>query len=334
MTLTAKQFWMLEPGRGGIVEASLAPRKADEVLVRTVYSGISRGTEALVFRGQVPRSQHESMRAPFQEGDFTGPLKYGYASVGEVEEAPDTHTGALVGSTVFCLFPHQDRYCVPADAVTVVPDGVPAARAVLAASMETAITITWDARPTVGDRILVIGGGVVGLLVAWLCRHVPGTSVTVVDPDPQRAAVARELQVGHVEGSPREDLADLVIHASGHADGLRLALSVAGLEGTVIEASWYGDREVSLPLGEDFHVRRLTLRSSQVSHIPADRAPRWTHERRMRTALGLLRAPELDALVTDESPFVELPSVMARLSRDPQGVLCHRIRYPAPGEED
>jgi len=307
------------------VETNLARRQAGEVTVRTIYSGISRGTESLVFRGEVPPSQYQVMRAPFQEGEFPGPVKYGYASVGEVQE--DSAPSELVGRIVFCLYPHQDRYCVPADAVSPLPEGVPPGRAVLAANMESAVTILWDARPAVGDTIVVIGAGVVGLLVAWLCRRLPGTMVTIVDPNPEREGVARELSVPFRREPPLGADADLVVHASGQAQGLRTALALAGVEGTIIEASWYGSQTVDLPLGEDFHSRRLTIRSSQVGRIPADRAPRWTRARRMRTALELLRAPELDALITGESEFAELPDVMARLSRDPIAALCHRIRY-------
>ena len=324
-TTTARQFWIRAPGRGEIVAAELAPRKAGQVLVRAIYSGISRGTESLVFRGEVPPSQYRVMRAPFQEGDFPGPVKYGYASVGEVVEA--SPSSDLVGRIVFCLFPPQDFYCVPAHDVTPVPGSVPTGRAVLAANMESAVTIVWDARPAVGDRIVVIGAGVLGLLVAWLCRHVPGTVVTVVDLNPERETIARELDLPFRLEPPLGADADLVIHASGHPAGLRSALPVAGIESTVVEASWYGSRSVTLPLGEDFHSRRLTLRSSQVGRIPADRAPRWTRARRMRLALELLRASELDVLITGDSAFEELPAVMTRLSRDPLAGLCHRIRY-------
>ncbi len=309
------------------MQADLPPGQAGQVLVRAVYSGISRGTEALVFNGEVPRSQYQVMRAPFQEGEFPGPVKYGYASVGEVQPAgapPD-----LAGRTVFCLYPHQDLYRVPAAAVTPLPDDVPPARAVLAANMETAINIVWDARPAAGDRIVVIGAGVVGLLVAWLCRQVPGAAVTAVDVNPARGSAARALGVAfRTEPEPEpEPAADLVVHASGQPAGLRAALGIAGVEGTIVEASWYGSRSVPLPLGEAFHSRRLTLRSSQVGRLPPDRAARWSHARRMRLALELLRAAELDALISGESEFAELPGVLARLSRDPRAALCHRIRY-------
>ena len=321
--ITARQFWIEAPGRGAIVGARLPPRRDDELSVRTLYSGISRGTEALVFRGEVPSSQYQAMRAPFQEGEFPGPVKYGYSSVGRVVEGADD----LDGEVVFCLFPHQDRYTVPRGAVTRVPAGVPPGRAVLAANLETAVNVLWDARPMVGDRIVVFGGGVVGLLCAWLCRAVPGVALTLVDPNAARAPAAAALDVPFRTTAPEGADADLVIHASGHPDGLAAALAAAGVEGVIVEASWYGGRSVPLPLGEAFHARRLTVRSSQVGRLPAGRTPRWNHARRLALAMTLLADARLDVLITGEDRFEDLPAVMARVSRTPGDTLCHRLCY-------
>jgi hypothetical protein len=323
-TKIARQFWIRSPGVGEIVAAPLAPQQEGEVLVRALFSGISRGTEALVFRGEVPASQRKTMRAPFQEGDFPGPVKYGYSSVGEVLRGPPE----LVGRQVFCLYPHQDFYGVAASAVTVLPVGLPPARAVLAANAETALNATWDARPEPNDRIVVIGAGVVGLLVAWLLTRTPGADVVVHDIDPGRARVAEALGLRFTPLPTAGMDADLVVHASGSEAGLRLALDTAGVDATVLELSWFGNRSVSLPLGEAFHSKRLTLKSSQVGRIPPDRAGEWDHRRRLTAALDSLLDPRLDALISGESDFEQLPNVMAKLSRDPAGVLCHRIRYP------
>ena len=327
---TARQFWIPAPGRGEIVTSQLGPGEPDQVLVRALYSGISRGTESLVFRGEVPPSQHQVMRAPFQEGDFPGPVKYGYSSVGEVLEAPVGPEASLIGRHVFCLHPHQDLYLVPAPAVRVLPDGLPPERAVLGANMETALNAVWDARPSVGDRIVVIGGGVVGLLVAWLCRQIPAARVSLVDIDASREGVAEGLELEFSDRAPAGADADFIFHASGSPDGLEAALSVAGVEATVVELSWYGNQSVPLPLGEAFHSRRLTLRSSQVGRIPIDRAARWDHARRLGLALDLLRDERLDLLISGESDFEELPEVMGRIAEDGRGVLCHRIRYALP----
>ncbi|MDA0328830.1 MAG: zinc-binding alcohol dehydrogenase [Gemmatimonadetes bacterium] len=314
---------MREPGLGEIVSRELGPRQGHEVLVRAHYSGISRGTESLVFRGEVPVSQYATMRAPFQEGDFPGPVKYGYASVGEVLQGP----AGLQGRTVFCLHPHQDLYHVPAAAVVPLPDGVPPARAVLAANVETALNAVWDAEPVSAEQVVVIGAGVVGLLTAWLLQEQTNMAVTAFDVDSRRAPVAEALGVPFTTDSPEGRYAGLVVHASGSEQGLRTALATAGIEATILELSWYGDRNVSLPLGEAFHSRRLTLRSSQVGRIPPHRAESWDHRRRLEAAVRLLEDDRLDALISGESAFDELPETMRRLSQEASGALCHRIRY-------
>jgi 2-desacetyl-2-hydroxyethyl bacteriochlorophyllide A dehydrogenase len=319
----ARAFWIVEPGRGELRRELLRPPTADDVVVRALFSGISRGTEALVFSGRVPRSEWARMRAPFQEGEFPGPVKYGYASVGRVECGP-SH---LSGRIVFALYPHQTRYVVPAAAVSVVPVDVPPQRAVLAANLETALNGIWDARLHIGDRVVVIGGGTVGCLVAWLAARIPGCEVQLVDRNATRADSAKALGVSfaHVDDAMRD--ADVVIHASGSPEGLQLALDLAGVEATVVEMSWFGDRQVSLPLGGAFHSRRLTILSSQVGRVAPDQRARWDTRRRMALALSLLTDASLDVLVTGESPFDELPEVMAWLADAPGDVLCHRIRY-------
>ncbi|MFO8153196.1 zinc-dependent alcohol dehydrogenase [Thioalkalivibrio sp.] len=323
-TDTARAFWILEPGTGAIRTETLSPPEPGEVVVETMYSGISRGTETLVFAGRVPPSQYQAMRAPFQSGEFPGPVKYGYISVGRIVEGP----ASRIGERVFCLYPHQDRYRLPEAAAIPLPSGLPAERAILAANMETAVNALWDARPLAGDRIAVIGGGVLGMLTAWLCRQVPGTEVTLVDINAAKGTVAAALGLGFQADAGGLEGCDLVIHASGQPAGLVDALRVAGREGTILELSWYGDRAVPLPLGEDFHARRLVLRSTQVGQIPAHRQPRWDYRRRMDLALRLLCDGVLDILVTGESRFEELPEALAALAHAPGAALCHRIRYP------
>jgi threonine dehydrogenase-like Zn-dependent dehydrogenase len=318
-----RAFWVAAPGRGEIRTDRLAPLRPDEVLVRTLYSGVSRGTEALVFTGRVPPGEWQRMRAPFQEGDFPAPVKYGYCNVGIVEQGPP----ALVGRTVFALYPHQTRYIVPADAVHVVPDDVPAGRAVLAANLETAINVLWDARPLVGDRVEVIGGGTVGSLTAYLAARVAGCEVELVDINPGRAAIAGRLGVAFATPDHARPENDLVIHASGAAAGLQLALALAAAEARIVELSWYGDATVALPLGGAFHARRLTIAASQVGSIPPRQQPRWSTRRRMALALRLLSDDVLDALISGESAFDQLPAVMAALAEGPGDTLCHRVRY-------
>jgi len=318
-----RAFWLVAPNYGELRYEQLTPPAPDEVQVRTLYTGISRGTESLVFRGEVPPSQYPVMRAPFQQGVFPAPVKYGYCNVGVIEIGPP----ALLGQTVFCFYPHQDRYVVPATAVTPVPASIPAGRAVLAANMETALNVLWDAAPRLGDRITVIGAGVVGCLIARLVGKLPGSPVQLLDIDPGKARIAASLGVRFALPESAEGEQDIIIHASGAPAGLTLALSLAGFEATVIEASWFGMQQVPLPLGEDFHVKRLRIRSSQVGHIATAQRGRWSYQRRMATVMEFLDDPILDELISGESPFDALPQTMSKLSRNPPGMLCHRIAY-------
>jgi NADPH:quinone reductase-like Zn-dependent oxidoreductase len=323
VTEIARAFWVVAPGRGELREEALPARGADDVLVRAVASGISRGTESLVFMGRVPESQYRAMRCPFQAGDFPAPLKYGYASVGVVEAGP----AALLGRRVFALHPHQDRYVVPADAVVPLPDQVPERRAVLAANMETAVNALWDGAPRIGDRIAVVGAGTVGCLAAALAARIPGAAVELIDIDSGRAALAAALGCRFAHPKDASGEADFVIHASGSAAGLATALALAGFEATVLELSWYGDAAVPAPLGEAFHSKRLTLRSSQVGSVATSRRARWSHRRRLTLALDLLRDPVFDRLLTGDCAFADLPAMMATLATGPASALCHSVRY-------
>ncbi|WP_316770196.1 zinc-dependent alcohol dehydrogenase [Streptomyces sasae] len=323
MNSSARAFWLRSPGHGELRDVTLTGPGEGEVLVRSLYSGVSRGTETLVFRGGVPESQRAVMRAPFQEGEFPGPVKYGYLNVGVVEDGPDE----LIGRTVFCLYPHQTRYVVPVNAVTVVPERVPPARAVLAGTVETAVNALWDAAPLVGDRIAVIGGGMVGCSVAALLARFPGVRLQLVDADPARAKTAEALGIGFAAPEDALGDCDLVVHASATEQGLTRALELLAPEGTVLELSWYGDRRIALPLGEAFHSRRLTVRSSQVGTVsPAARAGR-SYADRLALALDLLADPAMDALITGESAFEELPAVLPKLASGEIPALCHRVRY-------
>jgi threonine dehydrogenase-like Zn-dependent dehydrogenase len=317
-------YWVRSPGHGEIRPVRLPDPGPDEVLVRTRYTGVSRGTETLVFRGEVPESQYATMRAPFQEGDFPGPVKYGYLNVGVVESGPD----ALLGRTVFCLYPHQTAYVVPAGAVVPVPGDVPPMRAVLAGTVETAVNALWDAAPLVGDRVSVVGGGMVGCAVAAILARFPGVHVELVDADPERAATAAALGVGFAPPEGATGGRDLVVHASATSAGLRRSLDLLAPEGTVVELSWYGDREVALPLGGAFHSGRLTIRSSQVGTVsPARRASR-SYADRLALALELLRDKAFDTLLTGGSRFEELPDVLSELASGARTALCQVITYP------
>jgi NADPH:quinone reductase-like Zn-dependent oxidoreductase len=319
----ALAFWLREPGIGEIRPVTIGKPAEDEVLVRTLHTGISRGTEALVFRGGVPPTEYDTMRAPFQEGTFPAPVKYGYLSVGVVDDGPRR----LRGRTVFCLYPHQTAYVVPAQAVVPVPDGIPAERAVLAGTVETAVNALWDAAPLIGDRVAVVGAGMVGCCVARLLAGIPGVQVTLVDVDLRRAEIAAALGVDFASDADISGERDLVVHTSGTAAGLQRSLELLADDATVIELSWYGDRQVQLGLGGRFHARRLSIRASQVGAVAAARRGRRTHADRLALSLELLRDPAFDALLSGSSHFTELPDVMPRLANGELPALCHTITY-------
>jgi threonine dehydrogenase-like Zn-dependent dehydrogenase len=324
--LRARALWYASPGRAELRPEPLAPPNADEVLVRTDFTALSRGTESLVFQGVVPPSEHQRMRAPYQSGDFPFPVKYGYTAVGTVVVGPS----ALLGRAVFALHPHQSAFVLPAAAVAPVPSDVPPRRAVLAANMETALNALWDGAALPGSRIAVVGAGVVGSLTAYLAGRLPGAEVTLVDIRPERAALAAALGVAFALPGQAPAGCDLVVHASASEAGLETALAAAGDEASVVELSWYGDRAVSVSLGGAFHSGRLRLIGSQVGRVaPAMRA-RWPLGRRLDKALTLLADPRLDALLAPDLPFDALPDSLAGLLGPGAGALCQVVAYPRP----
>ncbi|WKA30523.1 zinc-dependent alcohol dehydrogenase [Bradyrhizobium roseum] len=321
---TTSALWYRGPRQVELREELTPPPGAGEVRVKALFSAISRGTESLVFDGRIPPGEFQRMRAPFMAGDFPFPVKYGYAAVGQIENGSDV----LRGKTVFALHPHQTAFNIPSDAVVVLPEAVPPLRAVLAANMETALNGVWDAAPGPADRIAVVGAGVVGALVAYLCGRIPGTDVTLIDINGSRAELAGQLGVGFAEPANAKADCDLVVHASGSPDGLRTALELAGDEATVLEMSWYGDAPVTAMLGGPFHSRRLRLISSQVGRIAPSHRPRWTYGRRLAAAIALLGDPRLDALLAPPVAFRDLPARLPNVLEAGSGVLCQPITYP------
>lgn len=322
----AVAFWATAPGAGELRAEALAAPREGEVLVRTLWTGISRGTESLVLRGAVPESERRRMRAPFQAGDFPFPVKYGYLSVGVVAQGPPR----LLGREVFALFPHQSAFVVPEAAVTPVPEGVPARRAVLAGAVETALNVLWDAAPALGDRVAVVGAGMIGCCIARLARGIPGTEVTLVDVDPARAETAARLGVAFRRPEELGGAQDVVIEATGTPEGIDHALRAAPDDGEVVVVSWFGAAPVPLELGADFHSRRLTIRASQVGAVAARRRARRTTAERLAIALRLLADPAFEALLARTSPWTQLPALMARVAEGTAPPLCNPVSWDGP----
>jgi NADPH:quinone reductase-like Zn-dependent oxidoreductase len=324
--MQGKALWYVGPGRAELRAEEVAPPASGEVTVRALFGAISRGTERLVHAGRVPASEYERMRAPMMSGTFPFPVKYGYATVGRVEAG----AAELRGRVVFSLHPHQSLFTVKAAMVVPLPDNVSPQRAALAANMETALNAAWDGAPGPADRIAVVGGGLVGLLVAYLCARLPGADVTVVDIASKRATLAQAMGARFAAPDTAPTDCDLVFHASASAAGLATALRLAGEEAGIIELSWYGSSEIAAPLGEAFHSRRLRLLSSQVGKVAPSHRARWTHGRRLAAALALLSDSALDALIAPAVDFEELPAKLASIFDPASDAICQLIRYPMP----
>ncbi len=320
----AQALWYVGSGRAEIRQERLPPIAAGLVRVRTLYSAISRGTEALIAAGRVPESEYERMRAPFMGGSFPFPVKYGYAAVGVVEAGPET----LVGRNVFALHPHQTKFDLPAEAVVPLPADVPLSRAVLAANVETALNATWDAAPGPSGGIAVVGAGVVGALVGFLCAQIKGVEVTLIDIDPARETLARALGLKLATPAAAPADCNFVFHCSASGEGLTTALNIAADEATIIELSWYGAGTVAVPLGGAFHSRRLKIISSQVGKVAPARRAAFTHRQRLEAAIKLCADPKLDALLAPAIAFGELPARLADILKPRSGILCQLVSYP------
>ena len=320
---TARALWYAAKGVVELRDETLRPPATGEVLVRTAFSGVSRGTERLVCTGAVGRSEWDRMRAPMQAGAFPFPVKYGYCATGVVEAGEKD----LLGRTVFVLHPHQDLFVAPAGMAVPVPAGVPARRATLAANMETALNALWDSGAGPADRIVVVGGGILGLLVGTLAARLPGAEVTLVDVAAERRTLAEALGMRFADPVAVPGDADVTFNTSVSGKGLDTAIDAAGFEATVVELSWYGEGATPVHLGGGFHSRRLRLVSSQVGQIATGRRARWDYRRRLEAALALLADPALDRLVAEEIAFADAPALLPGLLAPGAPGLAPVIRY-------
>ncbi|WP_432560398.1 zinc-dependent alcohol dehydrogenase [Granulicoccus sp. GXG6511] len=322
--METRAYWITGPGQGELRRETLPATGPDQALVRSLKSGVSRGTETLIHHGGVPTEVHDLMRAPFQEGDFPWPVKYGYLSVGLVEQGP-SH---LEGRRVFALYPHQERYVAPTDALTPIPDDVPSDRAVLAGTVETAINAIWESSPHYGDRVAVVGMGMVGACITALLTEFPLSRLQLVEVDPATQALCERFGIEWTAPEDALDDCDIVIHCSAAEAGLRTALRLAGDDADVVEVSWFGDTEPRVPLGNHFHARRLNLRASQVGGIARSRRHRRTHADRLALALEALTDPRFDLLLGEGCRFDDLPAFMADLTAGGAGSgMCQIVDY-------
>lgn len=313
--MQARAIWYTGDGSG--VALRDANMGTGELLLKTVASGLSRGTERTVAQGMVPRSEWDRMALPTQEGSFALPIKYGYACVARIVQGPPD----ILNRLVFTMHPHQNLFRAHRDAVHVLPVDLPIRRATLAANMETALNAIWDAQVPNGAPVAVIGGGLIGCLVAYLANRIGKSDVTLIDKIGERAKTASELRVSFATATNRLSPCHTVFHTSGSEQGLKDAIHALDFEGQVVEMSWYGDREISVPLGGTFHAQRLSIRCSQVGHVAPSRRASTTYADRMRTAIGLLDDPALDVLLTHDIAFENAErDLPLRLAADADGI--------------
>lgn len=314
-----------------IEECQLADFKEKNVLIETLYSGISRGTESLVYHGKVPISEANRMRCPHQTGDFTYPVSYGYACVGKVIETQSDVSQIKKDDIVFVLHPHQDIFCVPEEACNLVPATLTPSRAVLSANMETALNAVWDAEISGTSNHMVIGAGVVGLLTAFVLKSLSGHSPILIDINTAKKPIAEKLGLAfHTPDEiAQKNLAEMerLFNTSASEKGLQLAIEQSGFEAKILEMSWYGDKAVNLRLGGEFHSKRLQIISSQVGHIAPAKRETHGYSDRMQEAMKLLSDDKLDALLEPEIMFEALPDHLHDIFNKNSSALCQLVKY-------
>jgi 2-desacetyl-2-hydroxyethyl bacteriochlorophyllide A dehydrogenase len=329
-------LWWTALRTGELRAEPLPPPGPEDVVVQAIASGISAGTELLVYRGQVPPEL--PLDLPTLAGSFRYPIKYGYASVGRVAAAGAAVRDRAPGDLVFALHPHQSTYVLPAARTVLLPPNLPPEHGVFLANLETAVNVALDAAPRLGETVLLSGLGVVGLLVLQTLRRTGVAEIIAVDPLPRRRALAARLGAS-LTLAPDADVAaqarartagrgvDLAVEVSGAPAALGPAIEAVADEGTVVVASWYGTKSVPLHLGSHFHRGRVRLRSSQVGHLDPALAPRWDHARRQAVALRLLAELPLGDLISHRIPFAQAPEAFALLDERPADALQVVLTY-------
>jgi 2-desacetyl-2-hydroxyethyl bacteriochlorophyllide A dehydrogenase len=331
-SLRARALWFTAPRRVETKEVEVRPPAAGEVLVRTRWSGISGGTELLAYRGEVDPDEQLDETIGALGGTFRYPFSYGYSCVGTVERS--SAEGIPEGDPCFAFHPHQDLFTARAAEVVAI-EGIDPRSATLFPLVETALQVALDAGPRIGEVVVLLGLGPVGALIGAVLDRA-GAEVIGVDPRADRrestaAFGIRSIDPADVDGAVRAATdragAPLLIDATGDPSALGPALSLLRHEGQALVCSWYGTREVSLPLGRAFHRRRLTIRSTQVSSIPSRLAPRWDVARRRRAAVALLRDLPVKVLASHNVPFERAAQAYAALDRGDEGLMHVALSY-------
>jgi len=310
-----------------------------EVRIQTLFSGISHGSEMMVYRGEIPADLSLDATLPSLQGNFSFPIKYGYASTGRIIDVGEGVNGLEAGDLVFAFNPHETCYTVPATVVIKLPEGLDPKHGIFAANVETALNALLDAAPRLGERAVIIGQGVVGLLITQLVRKAGASLIVTSDMYAKRRALSQKAGANLVVDPATESLddrvyemtggagADVVIEVSGEPRALNDAIKITAQEGRVVVVSWYGTKRADLALGSDFHRKRLTLRSSQVSNLDPSLAPRWTIARRRQLAASYLSELLLEELISNVVPFEQAGEAYRLICEQPQEVIQVVLGY-------
>ncbi|MEC9205932.1 MAG: zinc-binding alcohol dehydrogenase [Pseudomonadota bacterium] len=321
--INAKSFWVKKKNFGFIKEHSIDKPKASEALIKTIYSGISFGTERIVFTGSVPKNQTKVMKCPHQEGEFGSNVKYGYLNVGKVIKGSQKFKGKFV----FTLFPHQNFFVLKEDDLVLIPKSVPKKRCLLIANMETALNAIWDTSPTSGDTAIVVGAGIVGFMVAYLLKSTKGIDVTIIDKDKTKNKYAKHFDINFSNKIKKSSKVDFIYECSGNPNILNQLSTSLKEEGILCILSWYGNQVSKMNFGENFFSKRLKIVFSQVSKIPKHRMKDWNNKSRRELAMKMLGDQKLDKLIErKEIKFEDLPKFFDK-NRVGKNYMCNVVKY-------
>lgn len=338
----ASQLWFTAPFSVEVREVTLPAPAADEVVVRTRYSAVSAGTELLLYRGQMPGSMSLDATLSSLQQSSGYPLQYGYACVGEVQQTGRDVDPDWQGRQVFSFQPHASHFLATTDQLIAVPDDLSAQAAVFLPNMETAVNLVQDGQPLIGERVVVLGQGIVGLLLSGLLARFPLADLAAVEGQPDRQDLARTFGVKDVyspdeatravasssDGYPAMADADLIYEVSGQPEALNLAIALSGFASRIVIGSWYGSKRVPIDLGGKAHRNRLQLITSQVSTLAPGLSGRWDKQRRYHLAWDMIRATDTAQLITHNLPLEEAEWLYKQLHEEASGIMQSLFHYP------